>query len=31
MNQKLIYRVLEQIKTDIEIGDITSIEEMLRF
>ena len=31
MNQKLIDRVLEQIISDVQIGDVTAIEELLTF
>ena len=31
MNQLLIERVLEQIKADLSMGDVTAIEELLSF
>ena len=31
MNQLLIERVLEQIKSDLSMGDVTAIEELLSF
>lgn len=31
MNQKLIDRVLKEIKSDVQMGDLTAIEELLRF
>lgn len=31
MNEELIDMVLRQIKTDVEIGDLTAIAELLKF
>jgi len=31
MNEKLIEKVLNQIVSDVESGDLTSIEELLKF
>jgi hypothetical protein len=31
MNQKLIDRAIEQIKKDVESGDLTAIDELLKY